>query len=226
MAIGSKSLPVYVDSNGNVQPISLDKNIPFLGTDSNGSLVRGTVGDIIDVSGNTIKVKNNIPSGYTGLIGIDANRRLVPQSVDIPESGIPTSGALFYSNGLEKQQTLTFSGSQIRSDNVTFTVIDNGVVDNGNGSTTTLNAPVIINGWITINDLPPTFRLQMKSPTSSSWYAVFRMLDTGRVGQQTGYFTVFMPKGYSLRLYFSKYEEAPYNYTVTYSMSAHRLLLT
>lgn len=225
MAIGSKSLPVYVDSNGNVQPISLDKNIPFLGTDSSGNLVRGTAGDIIDVSGNTIKVKNNIPSGYTGIIGIDANRRLVPQSVDIPESGIPTSGAEFYSAGLMRQ-TRTFSGSQIRSDNVTFTVIDNGVVDNGNGSTTTLNSPVIINGWITINDLPPTFLLQMKSPTSSSWYSVFRMMDTGRVEGQTGYFTIFFPKGYSLRLYFHKYEQAPYNYTATYEMIAHRLLLT
>ena len=88
-----KEIKVPIASESTAGLIKTVKNASFVGTNANGELVSKTItipdqtplaGDIIDVNGRTVAVKNAIPAGYAGPIGINANRQLVTQSLPDP----------------------------------------------------------------------------------------------------------------------------------------------
>ena len=185
MSVGSTTRPVYIDNNGNVRPIELAINAHFLRTDINGNIAKGTFGDMLAFSNGTVKVKNNIPSGYSGPIGVSADKTIVPQTIDV-STKVPCSGSLVNWN-LGKSQSFTIYRSKIVNNDMTLQIVDNnGNIYGPDGTIlqSGLNTDTFLNITMSISDAPPGPIAQICAP-GGSWYNVFFITDTGRVESQT-----------------------------------------
>ena len=224
MSIGSTTRPVYIDNNGMVKPIELAANAHFLRTDTNRNIVNGTFGDMLTFSNGTVKVKNNIPSGYSGPIGVSSDKTIVPQKIDV-STKVPCTGSLVNWN-LGKTQSFTIYRSENVNNDVYLQIVDNnGNIYGPDGTilTSGLNTDTFLNVIMSISDAPPGPIAQIGTP-EGSWYNVFFITDTGRVESQTTQASCFLPKKYAFRFRFPKYEEMPRNVTFSYRIYMNRLL--
>jgi hypothetical protein len=234
MSIGSTTRPVYIDNNGNVRPIDIGASKSFIGTDTNGNLVQGNISNLIasgnnlvTAQSNRLQVRHNIPSGYTGPIGINSDKVIVPQTIDTAAK-IPRPYSLYAWN-LTHYHTFNIQRSVCVNNDIPLQVVDtSGNIYYPDGSLMTgglQNVDVFINCDMYIADAPPDVRVEIRDPASSNYDVIYRVQDTGRVEAHHEFFSCILPKGYGFRFLFPKYAQMPRDIQFKYRICMHRLKL-